>query len=156
MSGKNIMHLFWGIGFVLLQIVIFRHLSISGAEPDVVLLFLLWLATRRDRTSCLLFAAGLGFLQDALLDLWGLHMFSKTLLIMVIYRFLPRQTETRLSIWQVFLTVLICSILHYLIFMSLGFLVETYATDAYFLTYWIGNSIYTAMIGSLIYLLSSD
>jgi rod shape-determining protein MreD len=156
MSSKNIMHLFWGIGFVLLQIVIFRHLSISGAEPDVILLFLLWLATRRDRTLCLIFAAVLGFLQDALLDLWGLHMFSKTLLIMIIYRFLPRQTETRLSIWQVFITVLICSVFHYLIFMSLGFLVETYATDSYFLTYWIGNSIYTAMIGSLIYLLSSD
>jgi rod shape-determining protein MreD len=156
MSSVRIIHLLWGIGFVFLQIVIFRHLSIYGAEPDVVLIFLIWLTTRRERTTCLLYAAGLGFLQDAMLDLWGLHIFSKTLLVMVIFRFLPKKTETRLSVWQVFLTVLIASLIHYLIFMSLGFLVETYATDSYFLTYWLGNSIYTAVIGSLIYLLTSD
>lgn len=156
MNSLNIRHLIWGAGFVFLQIVIFRHLSIYGAEPDVVLLFLLWLTSKRDRTSCLLFAAGLGLFQDAMLDLWGLHMFSKTLLIMLIYNFLPRHAETRLSIWQVFLTVFIASLLHYLIFMTLGLLVETYATDAYFYTYWIGNSIYTAVAGSMIYLLTSD
>jgi rod shape-determining protein MreD len=156
MNKANILHLLWGTGFVFLQIVIFRHLSIYGAEPDVVLIFLIWLTSRRDRTTCILFAATLGFLQDAMLDLWGLHIFSKTLLIMVIYQFLPKKSDTRLSIWQVFLTVFIASLIHYLFFMSLGFLVETYATDSYFLTYWLGNSIYTAVIGSMIYLLTSD
>lgn len=156
MSSINIRHLLWGAGFLFLQIVIFRHLSIYDAEPDVVLLFLLWLTTKRDRTSCLLFAAGFGLLQDAMLDLWGLHMFSKTLLIMITYNFLPRQAETRLYIWQVFLTVLIASLIHYLIFMTLGLLVETYATDTYFYSYWIGNSVYTAVMGSIIYLLTTD
>jgi rod shape-determining protein MreD len=156
MSASTLRYLLWGTGFLLLQIVIFRHLSILGAEPDVVLLFLLWLTTRKNRTACLLFAAGLGLAQDALLDLWGLHMFSKTLLIMLVYNFLPRATDTRLSIIQVFTTVLIASLIHYLVFMLLGYLVETYATDAYFYIYWIGNSLYTAIAGSLIYLLTTD
>ncbi len=40
-----------GLGFVALQIVMFRHLKVWEMQPDLVLIYILWLITQRDRTT---------------------------------------------------------------------------------------------------------
>jgi rod shape-determining protein MreD len=143
-----------GLGFVflLLQVVLFQHLKIFQVQADLILIFLVWYMAQSDRTSALLMAAAFGLMQDALLDLWGLNMFSKTLLIFVGYNFIPKGTQKRLLVGQVFLSILIASLLHNLIFLGLNALVESYSAEVFFWRHLLGNSLYTAVVASFIQL----
>ncbi len=135
-----------------LQVILFRHLQIYGAESDLVLIWLIWLCTRKSRTEVLLFAALFGFLQDALTDMWGLHMFSKTFLVFIVYHYLNRISENRLMIWQIFLILLSIVFLHNLILIGLSRFVELYSNPYLYGSMLIAGSIYTAVIGSFLYL----
>ncbi|MFH5883067.1 rod shape-determining protein MreD [Halalkalibaculum sp. DA3122] len=141
-----------GLGFVGLQIVMFRHLKVWNMQPDLVLIYILWLITVRDRTSCLFMAAALGLFQDALLDLWGLNMFSKTLITFAAYNFIPKSDKVRLLIGQIFLTVFIASLFHNIIFVGLSVIVESYSAEFLFWQQWLGNAVYTTLVAGLIQL----
>lgn len=139
-----------GVGFLLLQVMLFRHLKIFQMQPDLILIFLVWYMGRKDRTSALLMAAGFGFMQDALLDFWGLNMFTKTLLTLIGYNFIPKGSNKRLLVGQVFLTILIASFLHNLIFLGLNTLIQSYSGEIFFWRQLFGNSLYTALIASFL------
>jgi len=145
-----------GLGFVAVQIVLFRHLKFYGTQPDIVLVYVLWIMARRDRTTAILFAFGLGFVQDALLDTWGLNMFAKTAIAFFAFSFIPKLSEIRLLVWQVFLTILGVSLVHNLLYLALSSITGAYATDLFFWRLWLGNSLYTAVVGSFIYLFNND
>lgn len=154
MNPERLKNFGLGFLFLLVQLVLFRHLKIYQVQPDLVLIFLIWYAARQDRTSAILMAAGLGFFQDALLDLWGLNMFSKTLLIFISYNFIPKKSK-QLLIGQVFLTILIASLLHNIIFLGLNAIIQNYTAELFFWRHLIGNSLYTAVIAGVIYLFRS-
>lgn len=156
MSPERFKHIGIGIVFLLMQIILFRHLKVFQVQPDMVLIFLVWYMARKDRTSALLMGAGLGFLQDAMLDLWGLNMFSKTLLIFMSYNFIPRGSKKRLLVGQVFLTILIAGLLHNLIFLGLNGLIQNYTGETFFWQHLFGNSIYTAVVASFIQLFRTN
>ncbi|TYP92603.1 rod shape-determining protein MreD [Fodinibius salinus] len=155
MNPDRLKHIGLGILFLVVQIVIFRHLKIYQIQPDLVLVFLIWYAARQNRTSAIVMAAGLGFLQDALLDLWGLHMFSKTLLVFLSFNFIPKNKSKNLLIGQVFLIILIAAIIHNLIFLGLNSAIINYTGETYFWRYLLGNSLYTAFVAGVLYLFQS-
>lgn len=152
MNPDRLKYIGIGIGFLLIQLMLFRHLKIYQMQPDLVLIFLVWYMARKDRTSALLMAAGLGFLQDALLDLWGLNMFSKTLLTFIGYNFIPEGSDRQLLVGQIFLTILIASLIHNLIFLGLNALIQNYSAEIFFWRHLFGNSLYTAIVASFIHL----
>lgn len=141
-----------GIFFILIQVFLFQHLSIFGTTPDLLLIFILWLALKYDRLQLILFAAGLSFLQDALFDLWGLHMFSKVLLGFFSYNLLNKSTESRLLAWQVITIVFAASFVHNLIFLGLSSFIDAYTTAYSPWMFLIGNSVYTAVVGSVLFI----
>lgn len=141
-----------GFGVIFVQLALFRHLKIYNMQPDLILIYLLWVATKKDRTSVIILAAVLGFFQDVLLDLWGLNMFSKTLLIFAVYNFIPKSSNVRLLAGQVFLAVFIASLVHNLIFLGLNLAIDNYSAEFLFWSQWIGNSLYTAVVAFFIYL----
>lgn len=145
-----------GLGFVALQIVMFRHLKVFEMQPDLVLIYVLWIIANRDRTSAILVAAGLGLVQDAMLDMWGLNMFAKTLMTFIGYNFVPKSSDTKLLLGQIFLIVLIASLVHNLIFLLLNLVVKSYSAELLFWRQWIGNSIYTAVLASFIRLFRTN
>ncbi|MDZ7658442.1 rod shape-determining protein MreD [Fodinibius sp.] len=145
-----------GLAFLLIQVMLFRHLKIMQVQPDLLLIFLVWYMARKDRTAALLMAAGLGFLQDAMLDLWGLNMFSKTLLVFMSYNFIPRGSKKQLLIGQVFLTIAIAALIHNLIFLGLNIAIESYTGEQYFWRHLIGSSLYTAFVASFIQLFRTN
>ncbi|MGM0545899.1 MAG: rod shape-determining protein MreD [Bacteroidota bacterium] len=145
-----------GLGLLLIQIMLFRHLQIMQVQPDLLLIFLVWYMSQKDRTTALLMAAGLAFLQDALLDLWGLNMFSKTLLVFVSYNFIPRGGKKRLLIGQIFLTIFVVAVIHNLIFLGLNSVIENYTGEIFFWRHLIGSSIYTALVASFIHLFRTN
>lgn len=152
MNPERLKNIGIGLVFLLLQVVLFRHLKIYQIQPDLILIFLIWYMARKDRTTALLMAAGLGFMQDALLDLWGLNMFSKTLLTFIGYNFIPRGSKKRLLVGQVFLTITIASLLHNLIFLALNGLIQNYSAEMFFWRHLLGSSLYTAVVASFIQL----
>lgn len=152
MTGDRLKDFGVGFGFVVLQVVLFRHLRVYNVQADLVLIFLIWFMMRRDRTSAIIMAAVLGFFQDAMLDLWGLNMFSKTFIAFAGYNFLPEHSDIRRILSQVFVTVLITSVIHNLIFLGLSSVVENYSAELLFWRQLIGNSIYTALVASFIQL----
>lgn len=141
-----------GLGFVALQVVLFRHLKVFEMQADIVLVYLIWFMTRRDRTTAIIMAAVLGFFQDAILDLWGLNMFSKTLIVFASFNIIPKTKEIRLLLGQVFLTIFLISLAHNLVYLGLNSIVEQYSAELMFWRQLAGNSIYTAIVGSFIYL----
>lgn len=154
-SGNFRLFLF-GIAIVAVQIVLMRHLEIFGARSDLVLLFLLWFATKKSKTACLLFAASLGFLQDSLTDLWGVHMFSKTLTIFILHGYLNRIKEKRLLFWQVFLIILMAAVLHNSIFFGVTLFSDLYTVGFLTLSIVLYSPLYTSFIGSFLHLVKQN
>jgi len=152
MRSGNFRLLLMGLGFVAVQIVLMRHLEIYGATSDLVLLYLLWLSTKKNKTVCLLFAASLGFLQDSLTDLWGIHMFSKTLIIFILHGYLSRIKEKQLLFWQVFLFILMGAVIHNTIFFGVTLFSDLYTTGFLTLSILVYSPLYTSFIGSFLHL----
>ncbi|HKJ34871.1 MAG TPA: rod shape-determining protein MreD [Balneolales bacterium] len=152
MRSDFIKDLLLGLACVIVQIVIFRHLKIFSVQADIVLLFIIWLMTQRDRTTVIIIAAILGFAHDALMDLWGLNMFANTLVAFLGYKYMPKNAESRLLTTQVFLLILIVTLFHNIIFIGLASFINSYATSLYIWYFLIGGSLYTALVGSIVYL----
>ncbi len=141
-----------GLGIVILQVIFFRHLLIFGMLPDMVLIFLLWYMFKRNRTAAILMAAVLGFAQDALLDQWGLNMFSKTLTVFLIYRWVPDESLGRFQMPQVLILIFVAALIHNIFFVGLSATVQTYTAELIFWRFWIGNAIYTTIAAGIIQL----
>lgn len=156
MSADTFKDFIIGVCFLLLQVLIFQHLSFYGATPDLLLIYLLWLAMRYDRIKLILFAASLGLIQDALFDFWGLNMFSKTLLFFMIFNFVNRRKESRLLVWQIFLVLAFAAILHNLIFLGLSSFIDAYTAGFIPIIFVLLSSLYTALIGSMLFIFKGN
>lgn len=146
-----------GLGFVILQVMLLRHLQIFGAEPDLILIFLLWLCKTKSRTSVLLFAALLGLLHDALLDLWGIHLFSKTFMVFILHPTLNRISKNKFIFWQVFIIVLVSALIHNIAFLGVTLFSELHASGGSNLALRLFiSTIYTALLGAFLQLVKED
>ena len=154
--SETIRLLFIGLGIVGIQTVLLRHLEIFGAEADLVLIFILWICAKRPKTDALLFAALFGFCQDAMTDLWGLYMFSKTLLIFILYGFLNRISKTKFIFWQVFLLILSAAFLHNLIFYGVSLFSGLYTSGPVLWSLLLVSSLFTSIVGSFLHLVKED
>ncbi|MEQ9308365.1 MAG: rod shape-determining protein MreD [Balneolaceae bacterium] len=141
-----------GIIFGISQILFFQHLEVFGTTADPVTFYLLWLVAKYDRPKLLLIAALLGLFQDALFDFWGMFMFSKTLLVFLFYSFVKRRSEVQLLVWQIFIFIFLAALVHNIIFIGLSSFFDAYAYNYSPILSTFGNAIYTAVVGSLIYI----
>lgn len=156
MSAETLKDFLVGLSFVLAEVLIFQHLSLFGATPDPLIIFLLWLSMKYDRVKIVLFAAALGLLQDALFDFWGLNMFAKTLMCFFFFNFVYERKEGRLLIWQIFLVVLVASVFHNLIFLGLSSLIDAYTTGFSPIIFILVNSLYTAILGAMLFIFKGN
>ena len=144
--------LLFGVIFVFLDVLFFSHLTVFGLQVDPLLFYILWLIPRYDRLPLLLITAVLAFLQDAAFDYWGMMMFSKTLLIFVIFNPVKARAENQLLIWQIFIFIFSAAIIHNLVFYMLASFFIAYAANFSPFILVLGNAIYTAIVGCLIYI----
>ncbi|MEX0994162.1 MAG: rod shape-determining protein MreD [Balneolaceae bacterium] len=154
--SDNLKFIFIGLIMLATQVILLRHLQIYNAEADLILIFLLWLCSRKSRTESIIFAAVFGLSQDAMTDLWGLNMFSKTLLIFFFHNYLNKLSENRLILWQIFLILLLAAFLHNLIFILLSNFTDLYSTAIVAWSMLIGGSLYTAIVGSFLHLVRNE
>jgi len=142
-----------GLLLLLLQLVIFQHLPILGGRPDMILVFLIWISMRVSKLQTLIVVFISSFLLDAALDLWGLHMFSNTLLFLVGYEIIQNFSGRRFIFWQVFLLLCAIAIIKYSIFLLLAGIASAYEVPPFTFIVVAVGAIYTALMGSLLDLL---
>ena len=145
-----------GLIAVAAQVLLFRHLTIFNTTADVVLVYLIWAGLHTGRSTLLIVTAITAFFQDALLDLWGINMFVKSLTLFFAYSIIQRSRDTQPLFWQVFLGVLAISFLHNIISIALSAFIDHYATEYIFGSFVLGSSTYTAIIGTGLYALSRN
>lgn len=137
-----------GLLIVAVQWLVLNHLQIFGAVPDAVLLFVAWLGLRHGRLYGSVGGFVLGFLMDAILGTWGIHMFTKTLLGFLLGLFPARERETLLILpRQAFVGGLVIALLHNGVIVTFLAL-ESGASNTYMAaSLWLGASFYTACVG---------
>lgn len=146
---------FWGLVYMFIQIVLVRHLRLFEAQPDIFWLYLIYLASVRQRTYVLLTAGVLTFIYDALLDLWGLHLFAFTATLFIIHQFLPRIQEQKLLTVQASSFIFVSALISNVFISGLSSFTDLYSSNVFFWQLLIGNSLYTALLGSFLYNFSS-
>lgn len=156
MSSDTFKDLIIGLMFVLSEVLIFQHLNVFGVTPDLLLIYVLWLATKYERVKLILITALLAFIQDALFDFWGINVFSKTLLCFMLYNFISRNKEGRLLLWQIFAVLGIASVIHNVIFLGLSSFLDAYSTQFQPAIFVIGSSLYTATVGSMLFIFKGN
>jgi len=156
MRNNVLKHIGVGLLFVFSQLLIFQYLTIFGAIVDPLLIFILWTTLKYQRFEVLLFAAGLGLFQDALFDIWGLNMFTKTVTVFLIYKVVARNPEVKLLFWQVFVIVLASATIHNVIYFAFSSFLDVYSSLFSPIILILGSSLYTAIVGSVLYILKGD
>jgi len=136
---------------IILQFVLFRHLTFWGINADLIWLYILWVCANKNRTQAIILAASVAFIQDALLDLWGLNIFAKVLTTFVLYNFIKNNTEQNPLLWQTFLIISVATLCHNIIFLLLSSFVQAYSAELMPFTFLFGNTAYTALAGTVIY-----
>lgn len=141
---------------VLLQWLVLNRLRLWGAYPDAVLLFVVYLGLVYGRRVGLIGGFAAGFLLDALLDSWGLHAFTKSLLGFLIGLFALEEPEAfRPTPGQVFWGSLVLSLVHNGLFVALLALSAGTRTPFMLKALWLGSALYTAGLSILIVLVRS-
>ncbi|MEX0594100.1 MAG: rod shape-determining protein MreD [Balneolaceae bacterium] len=142
-----------GILILLVQLLLMRHLTIFGTEGDLLLVWLVWMASWKDRTQVLLYTAAFSFLLDLGTEMWGVHTFAKTLLIYLTHTYLNNVSANRLIFWQVFLILLAMAVVHQVLIVLLTELNGIPLGPWNRWTLVSVGSLYTAFIGSFLYLI---
>ena len=140
-----------GLFCVLIQWLILGRLELWGAYPDIVLLYIAWLAFNNGKRYGALAGFILGFLMDAVYDTWGIQMFVKTLLGFMVGLF---QLSDRDSILirpeQAFLVGLFISLLHNGLLVALVILDSGARNPGFIASFWLGAAFYTAVVANII------
>lgn len=156
MSKELVKDILLGGLIILSQLLLFRYLKVFGAEADLVLIYLVWIVATRDRFTAIVHAAIMGFALDFFMDTWGLHLIAKTLTIFIVYNLIPKFTDTKLPTWQIFAVILAISFLHNIFFVGIAQFGQIFRVDSYVWIILLGNSFYTALTGSFLYLFKSN
>lgn len=143
-------HVLTGSLVLAVQWLILGRLQLWGAYPDLVLLYLTWIALRFGRMPGMLSGFGLGLVMDALYGTWGIHAFTKTLIGFLVGLF-PAEDRTKITVrpQQVFAGGLVIALLHN------GLQVIFYALQAgtrntfMIFALWLGSALYTALVGTV-------
>lgn len=95
---KNIIDsLFWFVGLVLFQVLLFNNIEIAGViNPFLYIYFLIALPIHTNRISLVFIGFALGLVIDTFSNTWGIHAMATTLIAFLrpyIFRIVSTQEE---------------------------------------------------------------
>ncbi len=139
-----------GLAVVAFQWLVLGRLTILGATPDAVLLFVAIVGLKYGRRSGGVMGFIVGFLLDAIYDTWGMHMMLKTVVGFAL-GLLPSDDYENVVILprQALVGGFVIAFLHN--GMQVVFLAIQSGTTSttITLTLWLGSAVYTALVGTL-------
>lgn len=143
------------LGVFLLQWLVLSRLSIYGAVPDALMLYVAWVGFRFGRLPGSLAGFGLGFLMDAVAGTWGIHMFSKTLVGFAVGLVPANERESQIiQPAQAFVSSTLIALLHNGVLVTFIVLQSGARTSALIWAVWLGGAVYTGFVGLLANLVS--
>ncbi len=149
-------HVLIGLAIVAVQWLVLGRLSLWGAYPDAVLLYVAWLGLRYGRRPGTIAGFSLGLLLDAIYGTWGLHMFVKTLVGFLVGLFPASERETLLiQPQQAFLGGFVLALLHNGLFVTFVALQAGTRNLSMVFSLWLGSALYTAFLSALASLFSN-
>ncbi len=132
---------------LILQWLFFGRLQLWGAYPDVVLLFVAWIALRHGRLAGSIIGFFAGFVLDAIYGSWGIQMFVKALTGFLIGLPVLQELESYLRYpHETFIGVFIVALVHNGILVLLVALQSGSLTSNLVTELWVGCAIYTAFV----------
>ncbi len=139
-----------GVLVFVAQWLVLDRLTLWGAYPDAVLLFVAWMGLRNGRSAGAVTGFTMGLLVDLIHDTWGIHMLVKTLVGFLVGLFPANERETLLILpQQAFVGSLVIALLHngiLVLFLAL----EAGTRNSFLITsLWVGSALYTAAVGTL-------
>ena len=145
-----------GIAVIAVQWLFLGRLTLWGAYPDAVLLFVTWMGVRYGRQTGAISGFAAGFLMDAIYDTWGLHMLVKTLVGFLVGFFPSAERETLVILpRQAFLGGFVIALVHNGLFVTLLAL-QAGARNSFLVTgLWLGSALYTACVATIYSLLAN-
>ncbi|MCH8122889.1 MAG: rod shape-determining protein MreD [Bacteroidetes bacterium] len=140
-----------GAAVMAIQWLFLGRLTLWGAYPDAVLLYVTVIGIRYGRQSGAIAGFGVGFLMDAIYDTWGLHMLVKTLVGFLVGFFPSADRETVIILpRQAFLGGLVIALVHNGLFVTLLAL-QAGVRNTFLVTgLWLGSAVYTACVATLV------
>ena len=140
-----------GLLCVTLQWLVLGRLKLWGAYPDIVLLYIAWLAFTNGKRYGATAGFLLGFLMDALYGTWGIQMFVKTLVGFMVGLFQLKDRDSMLiRPDQAFLVGFVISLLHNGLFVALIVLDSGARNPFFILSFWPIAALYTAVVANII------
>lgn len=145
-----------GLGVVLAQWLVFDHLPIWGAKPDIVLLYVAVIALQYGRVAGAVAGFGAGLAMDALVmpGFLGVGALVKTALGFVIGIFRSERGEMlRFDAFTAFVGALVLAAVHHGLMIILMALDQETRTLFLVFGVWLGGALYTALValvGSLL------
>ena len=139
-----------GVLVFVAQWLVLDRLTLWGAYPDAVLLFVAWVGLRNGRRAGAITGFAMGLLVDVVHDTWGIHMLIKTLVGFLVGLFPANERETLLILpQQAFVGGLVIALLHNGL-MVLLLALEAGTRNTFMITsLWLGAALYTAVLGTL-------
>lgn len=132
---------------LLLQWLFFGRLWILGTFPDVVLLFVAWVALRRGRLSGSTAGFFTGFALDAIYGSWGIQMFVKAVTGFLVGLLASQERESFFRYpHQAFVGALVVALVHNGMLVLLLSLQSGSRTANLVTELWIGCALYTAIV----------
>ncbi len=140
-----------GVAVMAIQWLVLGRVTLWGAYPDAVLLYVTVVGIRYGRQAGAISGFASGFLMDAIYDTWGLHMLVKTLVGFLIGFFPAAERETAIILpRQAFLGGLVIALVHNGLFVTLLAL-QAGVRNTFLVTgLWLGSAVYTACVATLV------
>ena len=139
------------LALLLLQTTFIPFISVSSFLPDVVLLWVVYVAVTRGQLEAILTGFVAGLLQDAItIQFFGLSALTKTLAGFAAgYFFNENLTEQTLGSYRFILIVALSSVVHNVIYYGIFFQGVQDAVVSTTIEFSIATSLYTALVGVL-------
>jgi rod shape-determining protein MreD len=148
---KYLIYLGVGILIILFQVLISRFLSIAGASPDFLLIFLIWITIREGQFVGETSGFALGLLLDVFAaGILGAHALSKTVACFLVGFFYdPERVEQNVRNWPFLILTLLGAVINN----ALYYLIYTKNSEISFtqfaFTYGVVGALYTVVFSIL-------
>jgi len=139
------------IGLLLLQTTFLPFIALGGYLPDLFILYLVVVALRRGQIEATISGFIIGILQDTITtQFFGLAALSKTIAGFVAGYFFNENTAEQSLGWYLYvLLVLLCSVVHNLIYFTIFFQGNNTSVFISTLESTLGTTLYTCVISIL-------
>lgn len=145
-----------GLATILVQWFVLGRITLWGAYPDVVLLYVAWVGLRYGRMWGTTSGFLGGFLLDAIYGTWGMHMLVKTLMGFLAGLYPASERESLVILpRQAFLGGLVIAVIHNGLFVIMLALQAGVRNTFLVAGLWLGSALYTAFVGTLATLFST-